>query len=416
MTPSQRFTFLLLLAALQSSCHSVQEVEHTRILATLLSSIPTHLTNVTEMELTHMKPIAQWLFPALSAGSREVETVAELMVIHSKYVEHRAELLGLDYSPQVTEPNCDPVPTPRPNNISELTPYWVEIVAAMGDSISAGFAAKSTNLWGLKEFRGLSWSIGGDDEVLTFPNFLSEFTRKPLYGQSLGEGDRHELEDHLNAAISGALVQDMVAQAEWLMNKMQQYLTEDKYNNAWKTVTIWIGGNNLCRYCHNPEMHSPQQYYNSLKMALNFLSQVPKMFVSLVHNIDVTELDKFSTGLCPLLHRYACPCPTSSDPEIRAIIRNVTREYNEKISLIGQEFRHIRDDFAVVVQPFLKDSKIPDETYLSPADCFHPSAKAHAALAVGLWNTVTERPGHKDKKWNPGEEFRCPTPDTRFFM
>ena len=45
---------------------------------------------------------------------------------------------------------------PRPTNIKDLNPANVDIVMAMGDSITAGFSIKSS----VFENREISWSIG----------------------------------------------------------------------------------------------------------------------------------------------------------------------------------------------------------------------------------------------------------------
>lgn len=53
-----------------------------------------------------------------------------------------------------------------------------------------------------------------------------------------------------------------------------------------------------------------------------------------------------------------------------------------------------RDDFTVVIQPFLRDSVLPytddgqvDATYFAP-DCFHFSDIGHAMSALNLWNNM----------------------------
>jgi phospholipase B1 len=44
-------------------------------------------------------------------------------------------------------------------------------VGALGDSITAGFGARSSSLVDLAvEWRGVSWTIGGDDGAATVPS------------------------------------------------------------------------------------------------------------------------------------------------------------------------------------------------------------------------------------------------------
>ena len=69
---------------------------------------------------------------------------------------------------------------PPPKTIADLNPAHVGVVMAMGDSITAAFAARS----GLKEGRDISWSIGvGEADQLTLPYMLSQYSPK-LVGAS----------------------------------------------------------------------------------------------------------------------------------------------------------------------------------------------------------------------------------------
>jgi phospholipase B1 len=50
----------------------------------------------------------------------------------------------------------------------ELRPENVQVIGAIGDSITAGFGAKAENLLQLaNEYQGVSWLIGGDESVET---------------------------------------------------------------------------------------------------------------------------------------------------------------------------------------------------------------------------------------------------------
>ena len=94
---------------------------------------------------------------------------------------------------------------PMPQNISRLHPGHVSIVMAMGDSITAAFAARSN----IYEARDISWSIGeGSEDQVTLPYMLSFYSPK-VEGQStkavipnnfrhLPDGDYHPDTDNLN--------------------------------------------------------------------------------------------------------------------------------------------------------------------------------------------------------------------------
>jgi len=72
-----------------------------------------------------------------------------------------------------------------------LRPDDIKVVAALGDSITAGFGAKGIqdgtiiNLNNLAEDRGISFAAGGDDGAITIPNFLKHYNPN-LIGASLG--------------------------------------------------------------------------------------------------------------------------------------------------------------------------------------------------------------------------------------
>ena len=73
----------------------------------------------------------------------------------------------------------------------KLKPGDIDAVAALGDSISAGWAAGTDSLLldvGGVEWRGLAWSAGGEgnfSEYLTLPNVLEQFNPN-LKGASHG--------------------------------------------------------------------------------------------------------------------------------------------------------------------------------------------------------------------------------------
>ena len=59
--------------------------------------------------------------------------------------------------------NCDPLLTSTAGSVHQLRPADVQVVAAMGDSLTAGFGVLSELselIINATDFRGLSWSIG----------------------------------------------------------------------------------------------------------------------------------------------------------------------------------------------------------------------------------------------------------------
>eukprot|EP01102_Stenamoeba_stenopodia_P019626 TRINITY_DN745_c0_g1_i4.p1 TRINITY_DN745_c0_g1~~TRINITY_DN745_c0_g1_i4.p1 ORF type:complete len:491 (-),score=98.08 TRINITY_DN745_c0_g1_i4:117-1589(-) len=319
--------------------------------------------------------------------------------------------------------NCTPYgpSATKPTSVNALRPGDIDVVAALGDSITAAFGALASSIFTVTtQYRGVSWCIGGDDSVssvLTVPNALRQYNPN-VVGFSLGTGKQDSKGANLNAAVSGAVSADLPAQAQALIDKMKADSSYD-FDNSWKLLTIFIGGNDLCKYCQDTDKYSPSNYGANLEATLNVLLQsMPKVLVNLVPVVDVTRLAEVSSGLCTLLHPFECPCGTGSSNE-----QQMTRE--AQVAYVQQTYQVAalsqysnNDQFAVVVQPFLVDTDIPrlpngepDPSYFAP-DCFHFSGKAHAAAAVGLWNNMFEPVSQKKTSWVVSEPFECPPEGT----
>lgn len=72
-----------------------------------------------------------------------------------------------------------------PTSVHQLRPGDIDVISAVGDSLTSATAANSVALWELLiENRGLAWCIGGQGTWrthLTLPNILKEFNPK-LFG------------------------------------------------------------------------------------------------------------------------------------------------------------------------------------------------------------------------------------------
>lgn len=78
-----------------------------------------------------------------------------------------------------------------PNSVHKIRPGDIDIIAAFGDSLTAGNGAMALNILQIMmENKGISWSIGGQGtwrKFLTLPNILKEYNPK-IYGYSLTDG------------------------------------------------------------------------------------------------------------------------------------------------------------------------------------------------------------------------------------
>jgi phospholipase B1 len=107
--------------------------------------------------------------------------------------------------------------------------------------------------------------------------------------------------------------------------------------------------------------------------------------------------------MCFLSSSQFCDC--AKNVTTNAQLRDIQMEYWERLeALINEQGTYDqpgREDFTVVMQPYMRDIKpfvgedgIWDMTYFAP-DCFHPSRKMHFSMAYGLWNTMVRSHGAK---------------------
>ncbi|XP_037101363.1 phospholipase B1, membrane-associated-like [Syngnathus acus] len=325
----------------------------------------------------------------------------------------------------------DLAPSPSvPTSVHKLRPADIKVVAAVGDSTTAGTGAKAKNLLELsREYKGVSWSIGGDrtlDTVTTLPNILRKFN-SALKGFSKGQGSR---QNGFNMATTGAKTSDIQMQIQILIKAMREH-KEVNFDKDWKLLTIFVGAKDLCQYCTDQNNLSPSNYSHNLMLALDELYQeVPRLLVNLVGimQMDTIKQVKKNTLGCSLLQRTICPCvinPTENSPEIKEI-KQINLEYQAEIhNLISGSRYDGKEDFAVVLQPFLHNFFIPnigegevDTTFFS-VDCFQISERTHAEMAIGLWNNMLEPVGRKQAYNNftyDRSKIHCPTEASPFIF
>ncbi|XP_020484126.3 phospholipase B1, membrane-associated [Labrus bergylta] len=332
---------------------------------------------------------------------------------------------GSDFSCVDLAPS-DSVPT----LVHQLRPADIKVVAALGDSSTAGTGAKAKTLFDLnKEYKGVSWSIGGDkslETVTTLPNILRKFNNA-LKGFSKGVGSRQKA---FNMAVPGAKASEIPAQAQALIKAMREN-KDVNFEKDWKLVTILVGGNDLCSYCIDQNNLSPQNYSHHIMLGLDMLhKEVPRLLVNVVElfQIDTLKSVKENTLGCSLLQRTSCPCvinPAENSPELE-VIKRVNSEYQAEIQhLISGNRYEGKDDFAVVLQPFLQNTFIPqvgageaDSSFFS-VDCFHINERAHAEMAIALWNNMLEPVGRKQAYNNftyDRSKIHCPSEANPFIF
>jgi len=310
--------------------------------------------------------------------------------------------------------------TTIPNSVHQLRPENINVVAALGDSLTAGNGILGTNiLQCLTEYRGRSWSIGADLNfdmgVQTLPNILRKFNPY-LVGGSIGscKTDNHAC-SQLNVAVAGETSQDMPDQARDLVARLKNANFGVDFQRDWKMITLFIGGNDLCDYCVNSNIHSPDSYIAKIREALDILhAQVPRAFVNLAQIFDITPLAKVSQGFfCNLVTSAVCGC--AKDASNNNMLSIASTEYQKRIKALVDSGRYdTRNDFTVVLQPFFQHTEPViahgggyDLGYFAP-DCFHFSELGQNAAAKSLWNNLLEPVGNKKSAWDLAAPVHCP--------
>ncbi|XP_072030674.1 phospholipase B1, membrane-associated-like [Amphiura filiformis] len=321
-----------------------------------------------------------------------------------------------------TEFGCKAYQSPEPpNSVHQLMPGDIKVVGALGDSLTAGFGAKAEYLPGVAtQYRGLAASIGGDenlDTVTTLPNILRKYNSK-LYGYSTGTGGVDEPNSKFNVAIGGAKAPNMESQAEELVYRISNDQAVD-YENDWKFVTIFIGGNDLCQWCGNKENLDPVQYVANIEKAIIILEQMPRTLVNIIGILNVYQVGNITGVTCDIVHQLVCSCGMGDQEKISEL-KAINKEYQRLLeeSITSGKFDK-RDDFTAVYQPMFHDTDLPelpdgtvDKSYFAP-DCFHFSEKGNIAGAIGIWNNMIQPVGEKDLSWDY-EEIRCPNEESPY--
>ncbi|XP_055855786.1 phospholipase B1, membrane-associated [Episyrphus balteatus] len=310
-----------------------------------------------------------------------------------------------------------------PKSVHRLRPGDIDIIGAMGDSLTAGNGILASNIFHIGvENRGVSWSIGGQgnwQEYLTLPNILKEFNPN-LYGYSLSDGLTTDRSSKFNVAELGAMSRDLPFEAKVLVKR----LTADKkvnFNDHWKLITILIGNNDFCSdmcYYPNPKLVLKWHEQNMLKTLRFLRDNVPRLMVNIVPAPNLRLLTKLVNmpNECQATLRFECPCLIGKDNDTLNYLESIMLEWIELDEIIANRDEFNTETFTVNIQPFTKFGELPkksnggtDFRNLS-VDCFHLSQRGQASCANALWNNMLEINGNKTSKWREAfEKVLCPT-------
>lgn len=373
-----------------------------------------------KLELEFLRAKVRQFYPRMApekaeAFAQAILAIAEKQAFIDLQSTDSVEELDVNFDCKVYWPSFLP-----PDKAKNLRPADIEVLGALGDSLTAGFGAKAATVYNLfTDFRGVSYAIGGDKpaegKLTTLGSILREYNPR-IKGLSTGEGDIESAGANFNLAVTGAVIQDLPGQVKNFTKRLRSNLGLIHYHTDWKMVSILIGHNNLCDFCVDPVENGPETFGRLLEESIDLLyAQVPRLFVNLLSPIDVSILSTFSSyGQCGFWHSYLCPCAVAGPDALKALAQAHEGYFREIERIVGLPKYQTRGDFALVLQPFLKDTVIPtkpdgqpDDSYFAP-DCFHFSEKSHQAAGVALWNNLISPAQAKQHTWSPGEPIKCP--------
>jgi len=325
---------------------------------------------------------------------------------------------------------CPQLPPHTAKNIFDLRPNDIKVVMAMGDSMTAGFGIMGVAGW-IDEYRGKSGAIGGDPGQITVANFFKHYNPY-IIGFSLGNHlvelpyEGYYEQDHLNAAQSNAGVDNLLYQLDYLVTMLQ---TNPRVNmtNDWKIVNLIIGANDVCPYCFlGPFRPTIEQAADNYEMYLSQVVQqayekIPRLFFNILPMFNISQVYNLSLNypFCNYFHDvvpFECSCAFDTSQANRNYLDEILQAYNRRIYKLVQKWKVKKlPEFAVQHQLFTADLKIPNITYLSTLDCFHPSLLAHQKLAIAGWNSLLTPFAKKKRTFNPDDPLLCPTPSTLIY-
>ncbi|XP_062379181.1 phospholipase B1, membrane-associated-like [Sardina pilchardus] len=298
-----------------------------------------------------------------------------------------------------------------PTSVELVKAADIKVIAALGDSLTTGVAANASSIAEVPiEYRQLSWSIGGQgtyDDVITLANIVKLFNPNvtgPSPTFSITGQPTTLSQTGLNLAVTGANSGDFPAQARNLIDTLKNY-SAINFTDDWKLVTVLIGMNDICDYCKNKTLYTVDNFISNINQSLHMMmDEVPRLIVNVVQIFTMEPLRQVQkpTEACQL-QKVFCSClalPAENSTDLTEIVA-LNREFQTKLEELLNSSTFFKNDFAVVLQPYLSSTDLPklpngtvDFSYFAP-DCFHFSVKGHEEMAKGLWNNMFQQDGEK---------------------
>ncbi|XP_035465498.1 phospholipase B1, membrane-associated isoform X2 [Scophthalmus maximus] len=343
-------------------------------------------------------------------------------------------VLGTDFlhrrlHPMFNCPDMSPSPT-VPTSVEFVKAADVKVIAALGDSLTTAIGANGSTILSVPfEFRQVSWSIGGYgtyQNVITLANIFKLFNPEllgPSPVRTMHGRPATVNETGFNFAVTGHNTLNVSDQIRHMIDTFKSYPGLN-FRDDWKVVTMLIGMNDICDYCKDKTLFSPDNFIHYMTDALDMMmNEIPRTIVNVVqilHMKPLREVQRPTLG-CQLQKSF-CSClvlPEENSPELNELVE-INHEFQRKLEKLLHSDRFFKQDFAVVLQPYLEKSEPPrlpngtlDLSFFT-ADCFHFRVKGHEELAKGLWNNMFQPEGGKEsiKSFTEPVKLICP-PEVR---
>ena len=180
----------------------------------------------------------------------------------------------------------------------------------------------------------------------------------------------------LNAALSGAKIQDIPQEIDFLVQQLQTtYKDTIDFENSWKVATLLIGANNLCVACNNNTSDFPETYGSMLNQSIAQLeSSIPRVRLNLLPMFNITQVYYWSRAntYCTKIWNLfdECPCLSGRDSteQDRQIVNEYAVKYRQQIDEVAAYWQEKNSStFSVTVQPFTGSLKIINGV----SSCYH---------------------------------------------
>ncbi|XP_017331511.1 phospholipase B1, membrane-associated [Ictalurus punctatus] len=342
------------------------------------------------------------------------------------YQEYPDKVRQQDFQhPPFQCPDMSPSPT-VPTSVEKVKAADIKVIAALGDSLTTAIGANASTVLGVPiEYRDVSWSIGGHGtyrDVITLANIVKLFNPDVIFPapkRTLNDRPSSLNETGFNLGVTGHNTVNFSEQARNMIDTFKTYPGLN-FKEDWKLVTILIGMNDICDYCKDKKLFSPDNFIKYLTASLDMMmNEVPRLIVNMVQIFTMKPLREVQepTLACQLQKSF-CSClvrPEENSTEL-AELTEVNLEFQRRLEELLNSDRYFKEDFAVVLQPYATYAQPPrlangkiDFSYFSP-DCFHFTIKGHEELAKGLWNNMFQPPDKKDliKIFSEPVKLICP--------